>query len=150
MPFINTKTNVSVSAEQERELVKELGRAIAIIPGKSEPVLMLNLQDNQRMAFRGTADGKMAMVEVGLLGKAPAKSLNDFTAECCNILNRILRAHAVIFDKRIYNLSIIVKGRMRSSLRKNFRAVFEYIIARFLAYRKRTVGVGELYMVQGG
>lgn len=90
MPFINTKTNVSVSAEQERELVKELGRAIAIIPGKSEPVLMLNLQDNQRMAFRGTADGKMAMVEVGLLGKAPARSLNDFTAECCNILNRIL------------------------------------------------------------
>ena len=90
MPFINTKTNVTVSREQEAELVKELGRAITLIPGKSESVLMLNLQDNQRMAFRGTAEGKMAMVEVGLLGKAPAKSLNDFTAECCNILNRIL------------------------------------------------------------
>lgn len=36
MPFIDSKVSVSISPKQEAELVKRLGQAISIIPGKSE------------------------------------------------------------------------------------------------------------------
>ena len=36
MPYIKTTTNVSVSAEKEETIKKELGQAIEIIPGKAK------------------------------------------------------------------------------------------------------------------
>jgi len=41
MPFIDTKTNVTITKEKEKELKERLGKAISIIPGKSESWLML-------------------------------------------------------------------------------------------------------------
>ena len=41
MPFISTKTNVTVTKEKETQLKERLGQAISIIPGKSESWLML-------------------------------------------------------------------------------------------------------------
>ena len=40
MPFISTKTNVTVTKEKETELKQRLGQAIAILPGKSESWLI--------------------------------------------------------------------------------------------------------------
>ena len=36
MPFINVKTNVSVSNEQKISIKSAMGKAITAIPGKSE------------------------------------------------------------------------------------------------------------------
>lgn len=36
MPFINSKVNVKTTEEQQKELKTRLGKAISIIPGKSE------------------------------------------------------------------------------------------------------------------
>ena len=36
MPFINTTTNKKVTKEQEALLVTKLGKAIEVIPGKTE------------------------------------------------------------------------------------------------------------------
>ena len=53
MPFIHVKTNVPVSSEKEQALKAALGQAIAIIPGKSERWLMVEIDRNAGYGFRG-------------------------------------------------------------------------------------------------
>jgi hypothetical protein len=44
MPYINTKLSTSLSKEKETALKEQFGKAIALIPGKSESWLMLGLR----------------------------------------------------------------------------------------------------------
>lgn len=90
MPFIGTKVNVKVSKEQETQLKEELGRAIEIIPGKTEQWLMLELEDNCRMYFRGNQDSGMAFVEVKIYGKAEKRVLHELTGKICEIFEEVL------------------------------------------------------------
>ena len=41
MPFINSKVSVKTTEKQQKELKTRLGKAISIIPGKSESWLMV-------------------------------------------------------------------------------------------------------------
>ena len=90
MPYIETKTTVKVSREQEVKLKEALGRAIELIPGKSEQWLMLNLIDGCRMAFRGTTEPDIAMVEIDIFGKADSSEYDDLTECVCKVVNEIL------------------------------------------------------------
>lgn len=85
MPYISTKTNVSVSAEQRKALEKKLGKAIETIPGKNENWLMLSLEPDTAMAFRGTEE-PAAMVEVKIFGKSSAEAYEAMTAKVTEIL----------------------------------------------------------------
>ena len=51
MPFINSKVSVKTTKEQQTTLKQKLGQAIAIIPGKSESWLMIDLEDEQLEHF---------------------------------------------------------------------------------------------------
>jgi hypothetical protein len=90
MPFIQTKTTVKISAEQENALRSELGKAIELFSGKTEEWLMLEFAGECRMAFRGTALPDMAMIDVALLGKAKDVDYDRFTGAVCEMVNRIL------------------------------------------------------------
>ena len=48
MPFIDIKTNKQVTKNEEIALKEALGQAIAILPGKSETWLMLDIHDGCR------------------------------------------------------------------------------------------------------
>ena len=52
MPFIISRTSRSISREQEQQLKTRLGKAIELVPGKSEQYLMLGFEDNCRFCFR--------------------------------------------------------------------------------------------------
>lgn len=69
MPCIQIKTNVKVSGQTAETVKSELGKAIAYLPGKTEDWLMITLEDECRMWFRGEKDRPMAIVEVKVLGK---------------------------------------------------------------------------------
>lgn len=90
MPYINTTTTVKISESQETALREALGKAISLIPGKSESWLMLNFRDCARMAFRGDASRDCAMLEVEILGKANVSDLDRLTAELCRIVSETL------------------------------------------------------------
>lgn len=90
MPFIETKTTAKITAEQESELRAELGKAIELIAGKSEEWLMLNFEDECRMAFRGTTAPDIAMVDVQILGKAKDSEFDKLTERICEIVNHVL------------------------------------------------------------
>ncbi len=86
MPFINTKTNFEIDKAKRDKIKSDYGKAIGIIPGKSEGSLMLAFESCP-MYFKGQEKEKLAFVEVKLYGKADRSAMNDLTAEICNILN---------------------------------------------------------------
>ena len=85
MPFINTKTNVSISADKRAVLEKKLGKAIELIPGKSETWLMLSFETDTAMSFQGS-EAPVAMVEVKIFGSTTKEAYAAMTKETTKIL----------------------------------------------------------------
>nr|MCR4591522.1 hypothetical protein [Lachnospiraceae bacterium] len=79
MPFIETKTNVTVTKEKEKELKERLGKAISIIPGKSESWLMLAIEGDVPMYFRGDDSEPTAFIEVKIFGDASRDVYSSMT-----------------------------------------------------------------------
>ena len=90
MPMISTKTSTPITVEQELILKEKLGKAIEILPGKTETWLMLSFEDNCRLWFRGDNSKPLAYVEVSALGKISPVSAEEMTAEICNIFKEVL------------------------------------------------------------
>lgn len=90
MPFINSKVSVEVTPEQRTELKTRLGQAIALIPGKSESWLMVNLEDKQNMYFRGDNSQPIAFVVVNMYGSPDQAAFSRMTAEVTKIYNEVL------------------------------------------------------------
>lgn len=89
MPFINIKTNAEVSEEKAKKIKTHLGLAITAIPGKSEGWLMVGIEDNYQLFFKGTEE-LAAMVEVSLYGNASSNALGVLTSNITEILLDIL------------------------------------------------------------
>jgi phenylpyruvate tautomerase PptA (4-oxalocrotonate tautomerase family) len=90
MPFISTKTNITISGDKELEIKKKLGKAIELIPGKSESWLMLSFEDQCSLYFKGEGDKPIAYVEVKIFGSSSADAYNKLTASITEILNKEL------------------------------------------------------------
>ena len=90
MPFINTKVNIPIPQEKEAAIKEKLGKAIALIPGKTEQWLMLNFSENCHLWFQGENDAPMAMVEVEIFGSADGSDCSRLTARICEILGEEL------------------------------------------------------------
>ena len=90
MPFISTKTNVNVPKEKEIQLKERLGQAIAIIPGKSESWLMLAIEGDVPMYFRGDDSAPTAFIEVKIFGNASPDAYSRMTKELTAIYGDIL------------------------------------------------------------
>ena len=89
MPYICTTTNVGISAEKEKALKQKLGKAIELLPGKSERWLMLSFVPETKMYFHGDSDN-MAFVDVSIFGKSSPQNYQSLTSEITKILNEEL------------------------------------------------------------
>ena len=97
MPFINVKTNAKIPAEKAEQIKSQLGQAITAIPGKSEGWLMVGIDGEQTLFFRGTAE-PAAMVSVSLYGSASGNAMDTLTSHITGILTDSLG----ISSDRIY------------------------------------------------
>ena len=86
MPFINVMTNTAVSGEKKTAIKTALGKAISIIPGKSETWLMVGINPEYTLHLNGN-DFPAAMVDVSILGTANSAAYNKLTAQICDILS---------------------------------------------------------------
>lgn len=86
MPFINVKTNTKVPADKKTAIKSALGEAITAIPGKSEAWLMVGIEPEYDLYFKGTSD-PAAMVDVSIYGSASSSALNALTASICDIIS---------------------------------------------------------------
>lgn len=97
MPFINVKTNTEITKNTADAMKSELGQAITAIPGKSEDWLMVEIQPERTLYFKGS-DAPAAMVEVSVLGKENPSAFNVLTRKICDIIHENLS----IEPSRIY------------------------------------------------
>lgn len=85
MPFIGSKVSVKISKEKEEVIKTKLGKAIEIIPGKSETFLMIGFEDEYSLYFAGEKLEKGAFVEVKIFGKSSKDAYEKLTAAICSI-----------------------------------------------------------------
>ena len=97
MPCIQTRTNVEISPQTEKSLKSKFGKAIELLPGKSESWLMLSFEGNSHLYFQGTGE-PAAFVNVEIFGKADGTSYNRMTAS----ITKILGEELAIKPSRIY------------------------------------------------
>lgn len=90
MPCIQTKVDCKISAQQEKTVKERLGKAISLLPRKSESWLMLSFEDECDLYFKGEKKSGTAFVEVKIFGGADGASYNRLTAEITKILHEEL------------------------------------------------------------
>ena len=89
MPFIESKVSVKTTEEQQKKLKERLGKAISLIPGKSESWLMVDLQDEQKMYFRGDDSEPIAFICVNIYGSSDPEAFEKMTAELTQIYGEL-------------------------------------------------------------
>lgn len=94
MPYMNAKVSVAISKEKEESIKQKLGKAIELLPGKSEQWLMISLEENCTLYFKGTAERPMAFVEVKLFGRSTKEAYQRLTAGITDIINEELNIPA--------------------------------------------------------
>lgn len=97
MPFINVKTNQKLNADKIESMKSKLGQAITAVPGKSEGWLMVGVQDDCTLYFKGN-DAPAAMVQVSLYGSASSNALTTLTSH----ITGILQEEAGVPSERVY------------------------------------------------
>ena len=90
MPYIKLTTTAKVDAAKAQALKAGFGKAIENFPGKTEQWLMVNIEDQQRMWFRGDDSENAAMVDVDLLGGVSKSASEKMTAALCDLLQKEL------------------------------------------------------------
>lgn len=90
MPFINSKISTSLSKEQETQIKEKLGKAIELIPGKSENWLMVGFEPETSLYFRGDNSQPIAFVEVSVFGGENKAAFENLTARICEIYGEVL------------------------------------------------------------
>ncbi len=86
MPFINVKLSEEPENEKIETIKAKLGKAISLLPGKSENYLMVNVETDCHLYFKGNADAPTAMCSVSVFGKAGRDACEALTGEICQIL----------------------------------------------------------------
>jgi len=87
MPYINTKTTVAISDEKKDAIKTKLGKAIELIPGKSETWLMLSFEGESDMYFKGSNDKPLAFIDVKIFGKSSQEAYSKFTKAITTIIS---------------------------------------------------------------
>ncbi len=90
MPFINSKISIKISEEQEKEIKTKLGKAIELIPGKSESWLMTGFEDEYHLYFRGDNSQPLAYVEVKVFGGENPSAFDALTGKITEIYGDVL------------------------------------------------------------
>lgn len=89
MPCIQTCVNVKIPQNTEEKMKTEFGKAISLLPGKSESWLMVSFEDACRLYFKGSAE-PAAFLEVKIFGSADESAYSKLTARLTEIVNREL------------------------------------------------------------
>ena len=80
MPFIHIKTSHTLSGEETNRLKDGLFDTIDIIKGKTRDMLMVHIEDGQKMFYRGEPDA--TLIDVMVAGNADTE---DFKKHCAAV-----------------------------------------------------------------
>ena len=89
MPYIEAKFSCKLDENKISDLKTAFGKAIELIPGKSENWLMVNIEDGKNIFFKGNRDEESAFISVSIFGSASNSAYSDLTAELCKVVLEI-------------------------------------------------------------
>ncbi len=89
MPFINVKTSAKLNEEKIEKIKAEMGKAITLFPGKTEAWLMVNVEPDCKLYFKGDKSENTAFVDVAILGSASKADCENVTQKICDTLSEI-------------------------------------------------------------
>lgn len=90
MPFIKVRISCHITDEQEKALKTRFGKAISLVPGKSEEYLLLEFEDKCRLWLRGENDPPVAYIEAAIFENEDHRGFDDFTAEATKAFAEVL------------------------------------------------------------
>lgn len=80
MPFVVARTNVRLSRRQKEQLKYQMGKAMELVPGKSERDMLLTIEDEASMWLAGESVEPMAYVDAALFGTEDHAGYAEYTA----------------------------------------------------------------------
>ncbi len=87
MPFIEVKTSAKADGAKCEAVKSELGKAISLIPGKSEEWLMVSVSCGEHIWFAGDASKNSAMINVAVFGKVSDRDADKLTSRITQIVS---------------------------------------------------------------
>ena len=90
MPFIVSKLSTKLTKQQEILLKHGLGKAIALIPGKSEDYLLCEFTDNCCLWLRGEKNEPIAYITVSIFGNETHLGNDRLFAEITRLYHEVL------------------------------------------------------------
>lgn len=90
MPHISVNLSMTISEEQEREMVSRLGEIITAIPGKNEKGLMVSINDGDKLYRGGEPMEKGAYVETKIFKDCPREAKREYCARTIAMLEEVL------------------------------------------------------------
>ena len=86
MPYIQINLNKKIEQETETNIKEKLGKLIETIPGKTEKWLMVQINDDGKLYFRGKSEDTIAFVSIRIYGKNAPEVYSAFTGEITKLL----------------------------------------------------------------
>jgi phenylpyruvate tautomerase PptA (4-oxalocrotonate tautomerase family) len=90
MPYISVNLSFRVPEDKKEQIKSALGKAITLIPGKTENSLMVGICDGYDIYLAGVKKEKAAYVDVKILGKASRESKKEISVELFKIFEMLL------------------------------------------------------------
>lgn len=87
MPFISVHTNIKVEKKTAEAVKAACGSAITLLPGKTEDWLMVEVEGDKMLYFKGS-DAPCAIAEVKIFGKSTPSAYDNLTDALCNVLSK--------------------------------------------------------------
>jgi phenylpyruvate tautomerase PptA (4-oxalocrotonate tautomerase family) len=85
MPLITVNTSLTLEKKQKEAIKSGLGKAIALLPGKSEKILMVDISDGHSIYFGGE-EAERAYVDVRIMKSGDFEQKDAFTRAVFDLL----------------------------------------------------------------
>ena len=93
MPYISFKTNHKLTLRQENTIKSKSGELISLIPGKTEKALMIHMEDDQIMYFKGEETPCM-VIEINLYKSAEFDDKKKLTEAMIQMIHETTKIEA--------------------------------------------------------
>ena len=93
MPYISFKTNHKLTLRQENTIKSKSVELISLIPGKTEKALMIHMEDDQIMYFKGEETPCM-MIEINLYKSAEFDDKKKLTEAMIQMIHETTKIEA--------------------------------------------------------
>ena len=93
MPYISFKTNHKLTLRQENTIKSKSGELISLIRGKTEKALMIHMEDDQIMYFKGEETPCM-MIEINLYKSAEFDDKKKLTEAMIQMIHETTKIEA--------------------------------------------------------